>query len=30
VTPLSLSPHIESDIQVAASDWVSTVLPDGQ
>jgi len=30
VTPLFLSPHIESDIQVACSDWVSTVVLDGQ
>jgi len=30
VTPLSLSPYIKSDIQMAASDWVSAVLPDGQ
>ncbi|XP_014499861.1 uncharacterized protein LOC106760927 isoform X1 [Vigna radiata var. radiata] len=30
VTPQFLSPLIESDIQMACSDWVSTVLPDGQ
>lgn len=30
VTPLSLSPHIETDIQMAASDWISAVIPDGQ
>lgn len=30
MTPLFLSPHIESDIQVACSDWVSTVVLDGQ
>ncbi|TKY48280.1 5'-nucleotidase SurE [Spatholobus suberectus] len=30
VTPLSLSPHIETDIQMAASDWISAVLPGGQ
>ncbi|XP_020223397.1 uncharacterized protein LOC109805636 [Cajanus cajan] len=30
VTPLSLSPHIETDIQTAASDWISDVLPSGQ
>lgn len=30
VTPLSLSPHIETDIQIAASDWISAVIPDGQ
>ncbi|CAJ1955456.1 unnamed protein product [Sphenostylis stenocarpa] len=27
VTPVSLSPRIETDIQIAASDWVSAVLP---
>ncbi|CAJ1950930.1 unnamed protein product [Sphenostylis stenocarpa] len=27
VTPLSLSPHIETDIQKAARDWISSVLP---
>lgn len=30
VTPLSISPHIETGIHVAASDWISAVLPDGQ
>ncbi|KAG2371918.1 uncharacterized protein HKW66_Vig0240390 [Vigna angularis] len=30
VTPQFLSPLIESDIQMACSDCVSTVLPDGQ
>ncbi|KAE9585925.1 hypothetical protein Lal_00009840 [Lupinus albus] len=30
VTPLSISPHIETDIQMAASDWVSTMLPGEQ
>ncbi|XP_057457983.1 uncharacterized protein LOC130748759 [Lotus japonicus] len=30
VTPLSLSPHIETDIQMAASDWISAVLPGEQ
>ncbi|KAE9588109.1 hypothetical protein Lal_00002874 [Lupinus albus] len=30
VTPLSLSSHIENDIQMAASDWISTVLPGEQ
>ncbi|KAG5068431.1 hypothetical protein JHK85_000808 [Glycine max] len=26
VTPLSISPHIETVIQMAASDWISVVL----
>ncbi|OIW08993.1 hypothetical protein TanjilG_05969 [Lupinus angustifolius] len=26
VTPQSISPHIETDIQMAASDWISTML----
>ncbi|XP_028807448.1 uncharacterized protein LOC114762156 [Neltuma alba] len=30
VTPLSLSPHTESDIRTAASDWISTVVPSEQ
>ncbi|RDX62246.1 surE [Mucuna pruriens] len=30
VTPLSLSPHIETDIQMTASDWISAVLPSGE
>ncbi|BAT98384.1 hypothetical protein VIGAN_09203400 [Vigna angularis var. angularis] len=30
VTPLSLSPHTETDIQMAASDWLSSVLPGEQ
>ncbi|XP_061370346.1 uncharacterized protein LOC133313055 isoform X2 [Gastrolobium bilobum] len=30
VTPLSLSPHIETDIQMVASDWISSVLPSEQ
>ncbi|RDX58279.1 surE, partial [Mucuna pruriens] len=30
VTPLSLSPHTETDIQMAASDWISSVFPDEQ
>ncbi|KAJ1420319.1 Survival protein SurE-like phosphatase/nucleotidase [Sesbania bispinosa] len=30
VTPLSLSPHIETDIQLAALDWISTVLSSEQ
>ncbi|KAK4269191.1 hypothetical protein QN277_022380 [Acacia crassicarpa] len=30
VTPLSLSAHTESDIQTAASDWISTMLPSEQ
>lgn len=30
VTPVSLSPHTASDIQMATSDWVSAVIPGGQ
>ncbi|QCE02245.1 5'-nucleotidase [Vigna unguiculata] len=30
VTPLFLSPHTETDIQMAASDWLSSVLPGEQ
>ncbi|TKY64353.1 5'-nucleotidase SurE [Spatholobus suberectus] len=30
VTPLSLSPHTEMDIQMAASDWISSVFPGEQ
>ncbi|KAK7271982.1 hypothetical protein RJT34_28296 [Clitoria ternatea] len=30
VTPLSISPHIEADIQMVASDWISAVLPGEQ
>ncbi|XP_014515190.1 uncharacterized protein LOC106773028 [Vigna radiata var. radiata] len=30
VTPLSLSPHTETDVQMAASDWLSSVLPGVQ
>jgi len=30
VTPVSLSPHIESDIQTTTSDWISAVIPGGQ
>lgn len=30
VTPLSISPHIETVIQMAASDWISAVLPGEQ
>ncbi|KAK7261686.1 hypothetical protein RIF29_28003 [Crotalaria pallida] len=30
VTPLSLSPNIETDIQTAASDWISALLPGEQ
>ncbi|KAK8608340.1 hypothetical protein V6N13_023766 [Hibiscus sabdariffa] len=30
VTPISLSPQIESDIQTAASDWISSVLKEEQ
>ncbi|XP_059641894.1 uncharacterized protein LOC132283876 [Cornus florida] len=30
ITPLSLSPHIESDTHTTASDWVSTVLHEEQ
>ncbi|XP_048234511.1 5'-nucleotidase SurE [Ricinus communis] len=30
VTPLSLSPHIESDIHIAASDWISSALKGEQ
>ncbi|XP_027342039.1 uncharacterized protein LOC113854909 [Abrus precatorius] len=30
VTPLSLSPHVETDIQMAASDWISAALPGEQ
>ncbi|KAK7325104.1 hypothetical protein VNO77_29186 [Canavalia gladiata] len=30
VTPLSLSPCIETDIQTAASDWISAALPAEQ
>ncbi|KAK2425154.1 5'-nucleotidase [Trifolium repens] len=30
VTPVSISPHIETDIQTATSDWISAVTPGGQ
>ncbi|GLT73241.1 hypothetical protein SLA2020_451130 [Shorea laevis] len=30
VTPLSLSPHVETDIQTAASDWISAALSGEQ
>ncbi|KAI4329106.1 hypothetical protein L6164_021406 [Bauhinia variegata] len=30
VTPLSISPHIETDIQTAASDWISAALHSEQ
>ncbi|KAG5008624.1 hypothetical protein JHK82_017196 [Glycine max] len=30
VTPLSLSPHTETNIQMAASDWISSVFPGEQ
>ncbi|KAF7843515.1 5'-nucleotidase surE [Senna tora] len=30
VTPISLSPHTDTDIQMAASDWISAVLPNEQ
>ncbi|XWS16212.1 hypothetical protein CRYUN_Cryun34aG0065800 [Craigia yunnanensis] len=30
VTPLSLAPQIETDIQTAASDWISSVLHEEQ
>nr|POF05380.1 5'-nucleotidase sure [Quercus suber] len=30
ITPLSLSPHIETDIQTATSDWISAALPAEQ
>ena len=30
ITPLSLSPHIETDIQAATSDWISAALPAEQ
>ncbi|XP_004486847.1 uncharacterized protein [Cicer arietinum] len=30
VTPVSLSPHIETDIQTSTSDWISAVIPGGQ
>ncbi|KAF7822167.1 5'-nucleotidase surE [Senna tora] len=30
VTPISLSPHTDTDIQMATSDWISVVLPNEQ
>ncbi|XP_058774020.1 uncharacterized protein LOC131648263 [Vicia villosa] len=29
VTPVSVSPHIETDIQTTTSDWISAVIPGG-
>ncbi|CAK8535940.1 unnamed protein product [Lathyrus sativus] len=30
VTPVSVSPHIETDIQTTTSDWISSVIPGGE